>query len=75
MSRPTTVAGRVSGSLFFLAFLGGGVLFCGLIVQDVIRRAQTRFGSLQLQGEIPRWSALKEEFEIQVRPGARTAAA
>jgi hypothetical protein len=74
MSRPTTAAGRVSGSLF-LAFLGGGLFFCGLIVGDLIRRAQTRFGSLQLQGEIPRWSDLKEEFEIQVRPGARTAAA
>lgn len=39
--RAKGIGGRLFGSLFFLVFLGMGLLFCGLLCREVYRSAQT----------------------------------
>lgn len=39
---PLGCAGRIGGSLFFLVFLGMGVVFCALLLRELWKDAQTR---------------------------------
>jgi len=75
--RPKSIAsqsvvrhGPVFGLLFFGVFLLVGS------VRSYFRSTNNRIiWAIDVRGDIPRWPDLKEEFEIQVRPGARMATA